>query len=174
MSGDQILEIDGKPTKGMRLDDAIGRLKGEAGSTVALTVGRPGRKETETITLKREIVRIETVLGDQRAQTTGGTTGRQGTTHRRYVRVTGFGRNTNDELKTALRELRKQKFAGLILDLRLNPGGLLSRGDPGCGLVCVGGQDCQHRGAQRRPAGLGSRETRHLRRFSDGRPGQSL
>lgn len=43
-----------------------------------------------------------------------------------YVRVTGFGRNTSDELKAALRELRKQKFAGLVLDLRFNPGGLLS------------------------------------------------
>lgn len=40
--------------------------------------------------------------------------------------MTGFGRNTSDELKAALRELRKQKFAGLVLDLRFNPGGLLS------------------------------------------------
>lgn len=126
MSGDQILEIDGKPTKGMRLDDAIGRLKGEAGSTVALTVGRPGRKETETITLKREIVRIETVLGDQRGADDRWDYLVDKEQRIGYVRVTGFGRNTNDELKTALRELRKQKFAGLILDLRFNPGGLLS------------------------------------------------
>lgn len=123
MSGDQILEIDGKPTKGMRLDDAIGRLKGEAGSTVALTVGRLGRKETETITLEREIVRIETVLGDQRGADDRWDYLVDKEQRIGYVRVTGFGRNTNDELQTALRELRKQKFAGLILDLRFNPAG---------------------------------------------------
>ena len=126
MSGDQILEIDGKPTKGMRLDDAIGRLKGEAGSTVVLTIGRPGRKETEAITLRREIVRIETVLGDRRDADDRWNYLVDKEQRIGYVRVTGFGRNTSDELKAALRELRKQKFAGLVLDLRFNPGGLLS------------------------------------------------
>lgn len=126
MAGDQITEIDGKPTKGMRLDEAIGLLKGEAGTSVSLTVSHPARKGTETVALKREIVRIETVLGDQRGDDDQWDYLLDKELRIGYIRVTGFGRNTSDELKTALRELRKRKFAALILDLRFNPGGLLS------------------------------------------------
>jgi carboxyl-terminal processing protease len=128
LAGDWIVEIDGRSTEGLLPDEAIERLKGKEGSRVTLTVVHAGRpqKERLTVTLTRERIHVDTVLGDHRRaddtwdfmldakQTIG------------YVRVSAFGRETASQLRAALEQLRARKVRGLILDLRFDPGGLLS------------------------------------------------
>jgi carboxyl-terminal processing protease len=126
IAGDRIIEIDDKPTKGLRLDDAVKLLKGENGTSVVLTVSHPGRFETEDIKLTREVIRLETVLGDQRGEDDQWDFLFDDDLRIGYIRITGFGSNTANDLRKALTGLKKQNMAGLILDLRFNPGGLLS------------------------------------------------
>ncbi len=126
IAGDRILEIDGKPTKGLRLDDAVKLLKGETGRSVALKVSHPGRTETEEVSLTREVIRLETVLGDLRGADDLWDYLLDDDSRIGYIRITGFGRNTAQDLRKALNTLKKQDAAGLIVDLRFNPGGLLS------------------------------------------------
>jgi len=126
MAGDRILEIDGKSTEGIdHVEEAVRQLKGEAGSQVSLTVLHPNQSEKEPITLTREIIRVDTVLGDHRNEDDHwdfllDRPGKIG-----YVRITAFSRGTAGELRRTLEELKKREFRGLILDLRFNPGGLL-------------------------------------------------
>ncbi|MFH1266866.1 MAG: S41 family peptidase, partial [Planctomycetota bacterium] len=126
MAGDRILDIDGKSTDGIDgVEEAVRQLKGEAGSQVSLTVLHPNQSEKEPITLTREIIRVDTVLGDHRNEDDHwdfllDRPGKIG-----YVRITAFSRGTADELRRTLEELKKREFRGLILDLRFNPGGLL-------------------------------------------------
>lgn len=126
IAGDRILEIDGKPTKGLRLDDAVKLLKGETGKTVTLKVSHPGRTETEEVSLTREVIRLETVLGDLRGEDDLWDYLLDDDSRIGYIRITGFGRNTTEDLRKALKTLKQQDATGLILDLRFNPGGLLS------------------------------------------------
>ena len=125
-AGDWIVAIEGQSTAGISLDDAVRQLKGEAGTSVTITIARPATNYKETITLQREIIHIETVLGDRRKQDDSwdfmyDPQGRIG-----YVRITAFSRETPQELRRALEELKAQQVRGLVLDLRFNPGGLLS------------------------------------------------
>lgn len=125
-SGDVILEIDGKSTEGLRIDDAVKLLKGEPGSSVSLTVRHVGSREKHTVSLTRELVHVETVLGDRRK---ADDTWDFMLDHDRkigYIRVSSFSRDTAQDLKKALVELEKEGVKGLILDLRFNPGGLLN------------------------------------------------
>jgi carboxyl-terminal processing protease len=126
IAGDRILEIDGKSTKGLRLDDAVKLLKGKTGTSVALKVSHPGRTETEDVSLTREVIRLETVLGDLRSDDDQWDYLLDDDLRIGYVRITGFGRNTAEDLRKVLNGLKKENAAGLVLDLRFNPGGLLS------------------------------------------------
>jgi carboxyl-terminal processing protease len=126
VSGDIITRIDGKATGGLTLETIVRRLKGPVETEVHLTVFHPHSNKTEDVTLKREIIRIETVLGDRR--------NRDGSweyvlDRRRglaYIRITAFGRLTADNLRKVLERLAKENMKGLVLDLRFNPGGLLT------------------------------------------------
>ncbi len=126
IAGDRILEINGTSTKGISLDDAVELLKGETGTSVLLKVTHPGSTETEEISLTRQIIRLETVLGNQRGPDDQWDYMLDHDLRIGYVRLTVFGRDTADDLKKVLTELEAKKAAGLILDLRFNPGGLLS------------------------------------------------
>ncbi len=126
MSGDLITEIEGESTKGITLDEAVQRMKGLVGTKVKLKVLHAGAMEPEAIELERENIRVETVLGDTRNADDAWrwlVDQEQGIG---YVRVTGFGRHTAEDLQRALKQLADQNVRGLILDLRFNPGGLLS------------------------------------------------
>jgi carboxyl-terminal processing protease len=126
LAGDRILEINGKSTDDMTLDDAIKQLKGKEGTSLALTVLHQGGDKSEQVKITRKLIHVETVLGDRhesdgqwdfmhdRAQRIG------------YVRVTAFSRDTAGELRRALEKLQSAGMRGLILDLRFNPGGLLN------------------------------------------------
>jgi carboxyl-terminal processing protease len=125
-SGDSILEIDGKSTEGIRIDEAVKQLKGEADTKVTLTIRHAGSREKETVTITRELVHVDTVLGDARKGDDTWDFMLDHDKHIGYIRVTAFSRDTAADVKKALVESQKDGLKGLILDLRFNPGGLLS------------------------------------------------
>lgn len=125
LPGDRILEIDGKTTEGIGLDDAVRRMQGKIGESVTIKVIHRQKTDAETVKLQRELIRLETVLGDSRNADDSWKWMYEDKLQLGYVRLTAFGRHTGEELKKALEELTKQQMRGLILDLRFNPGGLL-------------------------------------------------
>lgn len=126
LSGDLILEIDGVSTDGMTPDKAVEVLTGRLGTPVSLKVKHEGEKELETLTMNRAIIEVPSVLGDTRKPNDMWDYMYDHDRKIGYVRITSFIQNTTEELKHALRELKDQGMKGLILDLRDNPGGLLS------------------------------------------------
>ncbi len=126
IAGDRIVEIDGQSTAGMSLDQAIARLKGKEGTPVTLTVIHPARPGRRTITLVRQIIHVPTVLGHHRKPDHSWDFFLDPQARIAYVRLTVFGRDTAGELRKVLKGLVSEGMKGLILDLRFNPGGLLS------------------------------------------------
>lgn len=125
-SGDAILEIDGKSTEGIQIDEAVKLLKGEPDTKVKLVVRHAGEREKSTIEVTREIVHVETVLGDSRKSDDSWDFMLDRDKRIGYIRITAFGRDTAADVKKAVEELQKEGLKGLIIDLRFNPGGLLS------------------------------------------------
>ena len=126
-AGDEIVEIEGQSTEDMQqIDDAIRRLKGEAGTKVTITLLRPSTGRRKKVTIEREIVQLETVMGDQRKNDDHWDFMLDHEKRIGYIRVTAFSRDTQRDLQAALEELQKEGVRGLILDLRFNPGGLLT------------------------------------------------
>jgi carboxyl-terminal processing protease len=126
LAGDQITRIDGKSTKGITLVEAVRRLKGPVGTSVEITIVRPDSEEPVALTLKREIIKLETVLGDLRDADDKWIYMYDDEFKIGYLRITSFGRETARELRSALKSLQRQSMRGLVVDLRFNPGGLLS------------------------------------------------
>jgi len=125
LAGDLIVEIDGESTEGFTLEETVKRLKGEPGTQVTLTVVHSGRGGKETVTLTREIIHVETVLGDQRKEDDSWDFMLDAQQGIGYVRLTAFSRDTASQLHGVIEQLRLQGLRALILDLRFNPGGLL-------------------------------------------------
>jgi carboxyl-terminal processing protease len=126
LADDLILEIDGKATKGINLEEAVRRMKGAVGTKVTLKVQHADKPEPESMVLERENVRMQTVMGDTRNGDDSWHWMYDDEKKIGYVRITGFGRHTAEELQAAMKALTDQKMRGLILDLRFNPGGLLT------------------------------------------------
>jgi carboxyl-terminal processing protease len=126
LAGDRILEIDGNSTEDFTIDDAVARLKGKEGTAVELTIIHPHRDEKEKVSVKREKIHVETVLGDRRGDDGHWDLFLESAERIGYLRITAFSRDTAAELKAALKKLQDGKMRGLILDLRFNPGGLLT------------------------------------------------
>jgi carboxyl-terminal processing protease len=113
--GDLITEIDGKPTQGMVVYDAVKLLRGPKGSNVTITVTREG-EASRNITLTRDIIHIKSVKYKLLDNEIG------------YIKISQFQENVSDELNDALSKLEFENggsLRGLVLDLRNNPGGLL-------------------------------------------------
>ncbi|MEO8497030.1 MAG: S41 family peptidase, partial [Planctomycetota bacterium] len=125
-AGDSITHIDGHATAGVTLAEAVQLMKGKLGTTVELTILHPDSETPETLTLTRENIRIRTVRGERRRDDDSWDFMYDHERGIGYVRITSFSRYTARELRAALDELAGQKLKGLILDLRSNPGGLLS------------------------------------------------
>lgn len=124
-AGDQVLEIDGKATEGMSTDQAIEALQGRPGTEVSLTVLHPGSDKTETLTMQRSIIEVESVLGDLRKPDDTWDFMLDKDRKIAYIRINSFIHDTAEDLGAALEELTADGMQGLILDLRDNPGGLL-------------------------------------------------
>lgn len=113
-ANDIILEIDEKKTKNMTPYEAIEKLRGPAGTFVSLSIHREGWDEPKKMTIKREIIPVQSVKAEFLAPGYV------------YSRITKFQHHTGNEFKAALQTLKgKGQINGLILDLRNNPGGLL-------------------------------------------------
>jgi carboxyl-terminal processing protease len=112
---DRILEIDEISTKGMTLPEAVRRMRGEPGTRVSLTVLQPASQQIRTVEVIRAVINVESVK-DADVQDDGIA----------YVRVTQFAEPTAAELRRALDDLQTRGMRALVLDLRNNPGGLLS------------------------------------------------
>ncbi len=124
--GDRIVEINGEPLKDISRDEAIRRLKGKPGTEVKLSILHPGKSEKVEVTIVREIIHVDTVLGDSRKPDDTWDFMLKPDDKIGYLRVSAFSRGTAAELRRALEELQAAELKGLILDVRFNPGGLLS------------------------------------------------
>ena len=115
-AGDYIVKIDDTQVQGKSLSEAVELMRGPVGSGIELTVRRSGEKKALTFTIIREIIQIQSVKSDLIKENIG------------YVRLTSFNENSAEQIKKKIKELEKnKKIKAYILDLRNNPGGLLSQ-----------------------------------------------
>ena len=114
-AGDRILRVDGEATKGMEPELVAASIRGEAGTEVVLTIGRNGEADKD-YAITRDHIRVKTVAGRMLENEPG--VG--------YIRIVQFSENTGKEFRDALNSLKEQGLQGLIIDLRANPGGLLT------------------------------------------------
>ncbi|PQO27547.1 S41 family peptidase [Blastopirellula marina] len=126
IAGDRITHIEGEETKGLSIDDAIKKLKGPVGTEVTMTVYHPSTFTSEKVSVRREMVQIETVMGDERLEGGNWDYMFDHADKIGYVRVSAFSRHTADDLHKAITRLLDDGMKGLVLDLRSNPGGLLT------------------------------------------------
>jgi len=124
-AGDIIVEIAGKTAEGITIDEAVKQLKGEPGSKVAITVVHERTRQRETISLTREIIHVETVMGDRRKNDDSWDFMLDPEKKIGMIRITAFSRDTAEQVEKALKDLKSQQLKGLVIDLRFNPGGLL-------------------------------------------------
>jgi carboxyl-terminal processing protease len=113
-TGDRIIKIDGLSTKDMQLPDAVKRMRGKPGSKVTITVVREGWTEPKDIDITREQIRVHSV----RTQELGNGI--------EYLKLRQFQEQSSHDLEAALDKFTKDGMKGLVLDLRNNPGGLLT------------------------------------------------
>ena len=115
-AGDYIVKINGTQVQGKSLTEAVELMRGPVGTDIEITVRRVGEKKAMVFNITREIIKITSV----RSKIIDGDVG--------YIRLTSFNENSSDQFKEKIKDLRKNKdINSYILDLRNNPGGLLSQ-----------------------------------------------
>ena len=115
-AGDYIVKINDIQVQGKTLTEAVELMRGPVGSDIEITVRRKGVKKSIIYTITREIIKIESVKSKYIDDGIG------------YLRLTAFNENSGDQIKNKIKEFNKKKdLKGYILDLRNNPGGLLSQ-----------------------------------------------
>ncbi|MCI1858767.1 MAG: S41 family peptidase [Sporolactobacillus sp.] len=113
---DQITAIDGKSTDGLDINQAVNKIRGKKGTTVRISIKRPGSSDVKVYTIKRDTIPIRTV-DSRMIRQNGRSIG--------YIAVTQFNEKTDREFSQALRSLEEKNMQGLIIDVRGNPGGYL-------------------------------------------------
>lgn len=126
-AGDILMKVEGKDTENMQISQAVQLMKGPAGGEVTLVVRHMGEAKDIEIKVNRAIITVKSVLGDFYHKDGSWEHMLDDKKKIGYIRLTQFGRQSADELTTALEDLKKRKLKGLVLDLRFNPGGLLSQ-----------------------------------------------
>jgi carboxyl-terminal processing protease len=120
LTGDRIVKVEGRGVERMPLGEVVKQLRGEPGTPVTVTIQRPATGEEKKFTLIRAIIQMDMVKDiNGRKEFPLGADGIG------YIRITEFGDRTGEELEAALGRLKAEGMKALILDLRLNPGGLL-------------------------------------------------
>ena len=115
-AGDYIIKIDDIQVQGKSLSEAVDLMRGPVGSSIILTVRRIGQKKALTFEIVREIIQIKSVKADLLKNNVG------------YLRLTSFNENSGDQIREQIRDFEKnENINSYILDLRNNPGGLLSQ-----------------------------------------------
>lgn len=114
-SGDLIIKLDGKPVKGMSLNDAVNEMRGKKDSEIELTIVREGLRQPFDVILKRDIIKVVSVRSKTLEDGYG------------YIRVAQFQSKTGSEFRKAISTLQEtnEEIKGMVLDLRNNPGGIL-------------------------------------------------
>lgn len=115
LSGDKIIEIDGESTEGMSLAEAVKLLRGEPGTGIEIKIMRPESRELKDVEIVREIIEVKSVKNAEMLDENIG-----------YIRLTQFNDPTVNLLHEEMDRLIEEGMSGLVLDLRNNPGGLLS------------------------------------------------
>ncbi len=123
-TGDIILSVDGKDIKDLPLDQAVALIRGEAGTKVKLEVVKADKGDVVYIELIRQMIKLDSV----KTTSIYNQTIDKYTADKRigYIRITEFDQGTADDFKALLEKYKKEGKKGLIIDLRYNPGGLLS------------------------------------------------
>jgi len=115
-AGDYIVKIDGIQVQGKSLADAVELMRGAVGTDIEITVRRSGKKKALTFIITRDIIKVASVKSKIIDEKTG------------YLRLTSFNENSSNQIKDKIIEFNKnKKVENYILDLRNNPGGLLSQ-----------------------------------------------
>jgi len=154
IAGDLIAEIDGEEVRGMALSDAVELMRGEVNTPIELTIIREGADEPIKLTIVRDIIKVRAVrfsLEDDIG----------------YIKINSFTERTTDDLEAAIEEMREEagdtEIEGYVLDLRLNPGGLLDQAVNVADAFLDRGEIVSTRG----------RDPRNVTRF-DSRPGDLI
>jgi len=115
-AGDYIVKINDVQVQGKSLSEAVDLMRGPVGSDIEITVRRRGEKKALIFNITREIIKISSVKSEIINEKTG------------YLRLTAFNENSGDQIKNKIKEFKNEKkVENYILDLRNNPGGLLSQ-----------------------------------------------
>jgi carboxyl-terminal processing protease len=114
-AGDRIVEIDGESTEGITTTEAVMKIRGPRGSTVELTVIRPGLQDSLDFSIQRDVIDLPSVTASFMIDEDTG-----------YMRLSRFGEETSREVQDALQGLIEEGVRHLILDIRGNAGGLFT------------------------------------------------
>ena len=115
-AGDYIVKINDIQVQGKSLSEAVDLMRGPVGSGIELTVRRRGEKKALTFNIVREVIQVQSVKSEIMDENIG------------YIRLTSFNDNSSDQVEKQIKKLKKnKKLNSFILDLRNNPGGLLSQ-----------------------------------------------
>lgn len=118
LAGDQIVKIDGEPTKNLTLMDSVKKMRGPRGTQVTISIMREGLTKPRDFTLTRDVIPVRSVRHELLEKNYG------------YIRISQFQEKTNSEFEKAMKALEEESkgsLKGLVLDLRNNPGGLLDQ-----------------------------------------------
>jgi carboxyl-terminal processing protease len=119
LAGDYIAEIDGEEVRGLTLSEAVDKMRGEVNSPIELTILREGAVQPIKLTIVRDVIKVKAVR--YRVEEDVG-----------YMKINSFTERASDDLQNAIRRINEEaggedKIKGYVLDLRLNPGGLLDQ-----------------------------------------------
>ena len=114
-AGDYIVKINGIQVQGKTLSEAVELMRGPVGSKLEITIRRKGVKKALVFEITREIIEVKSVKSKIIDDSVG------------YIRLTAFNENSSKQIKNKIKKFKKNKINKYVLDLRNNPGGLLSQ-----------------------------------------------